>query len=135
MSMGLASRVHDAGDMTGFLISEVYNRLPRPIRELIRKEPWTTYAELAASVLALNTGDLKEAAADFARDEETAQLAREPASPTKVICKALAAMHIQPPPAVPYNAVPQMVMPNVFSNSGRQGNLFGAARGAQLVPF
>ena len=28
-----------------------------------------------------------------------------------------------------------MTIPNVFSNSGGQGNLFGAARGAQLVPF
>ena len=133
--MGLASRVHDAGDTTGFLISEVYNRLPRPIRELIHKEPWMTYAELAASVLALDTGDLKEAAADFAHNKETTQLAREPAFPTKVIHEALATMHIRPPPAVLYNAVPQMAMPNVFSNSGGQGNLFGAARGAQLMLF
>jgi len=69
---GLATRVRDAKDAGGFLISEIFNGLPRPVRDLIRKEPRTTYAELATAVLALDTGDLKEAAAYFARDEETA---------------------------------------------------------------
>ena len=133
---GLASRVHDAEDSTGFLISEVYNRLPRPVQELIRKEPRATYAELATAVLALDTGDLKEAATDFARDEETARLAREPASPTKAIREAFAATRIQAPPAAPYNTAPQPTVPNnVFSNSGGQGNLFGATRGAPIFPF
>jgi hypothetical protein len=40
---GLASRVRDAGDTSAFLITDVYNGLPRPVRELIRKEPRTTY--------------------------------------------------------------------------------------------
>ena len=69
---GLASRVRDAGDTSAFLITDIYNALPRPVRELIRKGPRATYEELAAAVLALETGELKEAAADFARDEETA---------------------------------------------------------------
>ena len=68
---GLASRVCDARDMTGFLISEVYNRLPRPVCELIHKEPRTTYAELTTTVLAIDT-DLTEAAMDLIHDEETA---------------------------------------------------------------
>jgi hypothetical protein len=36
---GLASRVRDAEDSTGFLLGDTYNALPRPVRELIRKEP------------------------------------------------------------------------------------------------
>ena len=68
---GLATRVRDAEDAGGFLISKIFNGLPRPVQDLIRKEPRTTYAELATAVLTLNTGDLKEAATDFARDEDT----------------------------------------------------------------
>ena len=55
------------------------------------------YSELTAAVLALDTSDLKDAAATFAHDEETARLAREPASPTKVLRDALAATHLQTP--------------------------------------
>jgi hypothetical protein len=62
---GLALRVRDAGDTSAFLITDIYNALPRPVRELIRKEPRATYTELAAAVLALETSKLKEAAADF----------------------------------------------------------------------
>jgi len=69
---GLASRVRDAEDSTGFLLGDVYNALPRPIRELIRKEPCSTYNELTTAVLALDTSDLKDAVVNFTRDEETA---------------------------------------------------------------
>jgi len=67
---GLASRVHDAGDTSAFLITDICNALPRPVRELIQNELRATYGELVAAVLVLETGELKEAAADFARDEE-----------------------------------------------------------------
>ena len=62
---GLALRVRDAGDTSAFLITDIYNALPQPVRELIRKEPRATYTKLAAAVLALETSELKEAAADF----------------------------------------------------------------------
>jgi hypothetical protein len=137
---GLASRVRDAEDTSAFLITDVYNALPRPVRELIRKEPRATYAELATAVLALETGELKEAAADFARDEETARLAREPASPTKAIRDALVTTHLQTPqpqyrtPAPNgYNTVTQPPTPlNPFAGTGGRGNLFGAARGNSI---
>jgi len=82
---GLASRVRDAEDTTGFLLNDVYKALPRPVRDLIRTEPRASYNELSTAVLALDTGDLKDAAAVYTRDEETARLAREPASPTKAL--------------------------------------------------
>ena len=116
---GLSSRVRDAEDATGFLIGEVYNALPRPVRELIRTKPRTTYAELSAAVLALDTSDLKEAAAEYSRNEETAQLAREPASPTKALREALMSTHLQPPQQRyaapnPYN----VEQPNPFQGTG-----------------
>ena len=134
---GLASRVCNAKDMTGFLISEVYNRLPKPVCELIHKELKTTYAELATAVIAIDTGNLTEAAMDFICGEETAQLTCKPASPTKAIHEAFAATHIQahPPPA-PYTVMPQETTPNnPFGNMGGQGNMFGASRGMQIFPF
>ena len=74
---------------------------------------------------------------DFARDEETACLAHEPASPTKAICKAFAVTRIQTPPLlVPYNLMSQTaVLTNPFGNMGGQGNMFGASRGAPIAPF
>ena len=62
---GLAFRVRDAEDMTGFLLSEAYNTLPKPVCDLIRKEPRTTYTELTMAVLALDNIDLKDAAVDY----------------------------------------------------------------------
>jgi hypothetical protein len=134
---GLASRVRDAGDTSAFLITDVYNGLPRPVRELIRKEPRTTYTELAAAVLTLETSELKEVAADFARDEETARLAREPASPTKAIRDTLATTHLrssqpqyQPPTLSGYAATTQTpAVHNPFAGGGGRGNLFGPPRG------
>ena len=32
---GLASRVRDASDTSAFLLTDVYNTLPKPVRELI----------------------------------------------------------------------------------------------------
>jgi hypothetical protein len=34
---GLTSRVCDAGDTSAFLITDIYNVLPRPVQELIQK--------------------------------------------------------------------------------------------------
>ena len=139
---GLTSRARDAEDTTGFLIGEVYNALPRPIRELIRKERRSTYPELVAAVFTIDTNDLKEAAADFACDEEMARLARQPASPTKAIREALNMTHLQtpqrqyqtPPPAT-YNArIQAAVPPNPFTGPGGRGNLFGPPRGSPF-PF
>src|SRR5882762_2043175 len=127
---GLASRVRDAEDSTGFLLGDVYNALPKPVRDLIRKEPRASYQELTTAVLALDTSDLKDAAVNFTRDEETARLAREPASPTKVLREALTATHLQAPQ---YRA-PPLPTQNLFQASGGQGNLFGTARGNTL-PF
>src|SRR5882762_10123774 len=137
LATGLASRVRDAGDTSVFLITDIYNALPRPVRELIRKEPRATYAELAAAILALETGELKEAAADFACDEETVRLTRGPASPTKAIHDALITTHLQTPQSqyrapVPggYSVATQMPTPlNPFTGAGGRGNLFGAAHG------
>ena len=129
---GLASKVRDAEDSTGFLLGDVYNALPRPVRDLVRKEPRSTYGELTAAVLALDTSDLKDAATTFARDKETARLAREPASPTKVLRDALTATHLQTP-YQQYRA-PPIPTQNPFQAPGGQGNLFGAARG-NILPF
>jgi hypothetical protein len=129
---GLASRVRDAEDTTGFLLSDVHKALPRPVRDLIRTEPRKTYDELAAAVLALDTSDLKDAAAAYTRDEETARLAREPTSPTKVLREALSSTHIQPPRTASHPLYP--TTQNPFLTAGGQGNLFGTARGTTL-PF
>ena len=94
---GLASKVHDTEDTTGFLIGEVYNTLPHLVRELIHTRPRTTYNELSATMLALDTSDLKEATADYSCDEKTGWLMHVPASPTKAICEALVNMHLQTP--------------------------------------
>jgi len=139
---GLSTRVRDAEDSTGFLISEVYGNLPRPVRELIRTKPRTTYQELSSAVLALDTSDLKDAAVEHNRNEETARLAREPASPTKAIREALASTHMQIPqrqyiPTAPpfHNTEPQRQTPlNPFREGGGRGSLFGPARGA-AAPF
>jgi len=58
------------------------------------------------AVLALKTGELKEAAADFAHDKETARLTGEPASSTKAIRNALVTMHIQTPQSQYHFPVP-----------------------------
>ena len=129
---GLASRVRNAEDTTGFLLSDVHKALPRPVRDLICTEPRKSYDELAAAVLALDTTDLKDAAAAYARDEETARLAREPASPTKVLRDTLTATHLQTPHQQ-YRA-PPMPTQNPFQTPGGQGNLFGAGRGS-ILPF
>ena len=132
---GLASRVRDAEDTTGFLLSEVYNALPKPVRDLIRKEPRTTYTELTTAVLALDNVDLKDAAADYTCNEETARLAREPASPTKAIREALAGTHFHPQPQ--YRTPPPNIAhsSNPFGTIGRRGNLFGPPRNTPLAPF
>jgi hypothetical protein len=141
---GLGSRVRDAEDQTGFLIGEVYNALPRPVRELIRSKPRTTYEELSAAVLALDTSDLKEAAADYSRNEETARLAREPPSPTKAIREALTSTHLrdiphQYNPSAPatYNLAPRgPAQMNPFQGAGGRGSLnFSLARGTNITPF
>jgi hypothetical protein len=135
---GLASRVRDAEDRSAFLLSEVFDALPEPVRDLVRKEPRTTYDELATAVRSLDTKDLKDAAAKYNRDEETARLARLQASPTKVLRDALSATHIQTPQQY-QNPQPNIyVAPtqaNPFTNGGGRGNLFTAGRGTTLSPF
>ena len=139
---GLSTRVCDAEDSMGFLISEVDGNLPRPVHKLIRTKPRTTYQELSSAILALDTSDLKDAAVEHNRNEETARLAREPASPTKAIREALSSTHVQMPqwqyvPTTPpfYNAEPQrQAPPNPFREGGGRGSLFEPAHGA-VAPF
>ena len=138
---GLASRARDAEDTIGLLLTDVYNSLPRPVRELTRSKARSTYDELATAVLNLDVNDLKEAAADFSRDEETARPAREPASPTKAIREALATTRLQnqapyPVPTPQYNVMPNVTIPsNTFGRTGGRGNLFGPLRGAQTTQY
>ena len=47
---GLASRVCDVENKLAFLRCEVFDALPEPIRDLVRKEPRTTYDELATAI-------------------------------------------------------------------------------------
>ena len=129
---GLASRVRDAEDTTGFLLNDVYKALPRPVRDLIRTEPRGSYNELSTAVLALDTGDLKDAAAVYTRDKETARLAREPASPTKALRETFVSTHIQPPRVVSQPSYP--TAQNPFVAAGGQGNLFNTTRGG-ISPF
>jgi hypothetical protein len=82
---GLASRVHDAEDATRFLLSDIYKTLPCPVCNLICTEPRKTYDELSAAILTLDTSNLKDRAAAYARDEETACLAHEPVLPTNAL--------------------------------------------------
>ena len=141
---GLAAKVRDAEDSTGFLVSDIYNGLPKPIQSLIRKERRATYEELTASIITIDTSKLKEMVTDFTCNEETARLAREaPASPTKAIREALTTTHLQTPqicyntqtPA-PYVANPHTpVQANPFIGQGGRGNLFGPIHGAGMLPF
>ena len=129
--------------MTGFLPSEVYNNLLRPVQELICKEPRATYEALITTILALDTSDLKETAADFARDQETARLARQPPSPIKAIREALqtTCIHTTQPqysdmPPNLYNAVSrETILPNPLPRATGQGNLFNPACGTPVFPF
>jgi hypothetical protein len=133
---GLASRARDAEDTICLLLTDIYNALPRPVRELTRGKARSTYEELATAVLNLDVNDLKEAAADFNRDEETARLAREPPSPTKAIREALATTHLQSraPYITPQYNVHENSASNTFSRTGGRGNLFGPHRGIP-TPF
>ena len=136
---GLASRVRDAEDKSAFLLSEVFDALPEPVRDLVRKEPRSSYNELATAVRSLDTKDLKDAAARYVRNEETARLARLQTSPTKVLRDTFSTTHIQTPqkqypdpqPAT-YVAPSQL---NPFTTEGGRGNLFVTGRGAGLLPF
>jgi len=136
---GLASRVRDAEDKSAFLLSEVFDALPEPVRDLVRKEPRTSYDELATAVRSLDTKDLKDAAARYARNEETARLARLQTSPTKVLRDAFSTVQIQTPrkqypdPQSTTYAAPSQA--NLFATGGGQGNLFATGRGAGLLPF
>jgi hypothetical protein len=136
---GLASQVRDAEDKSAFLLSEVFDALPEPVRDLIRKEPRTTYDELATTVRSLDTKDLKDAAVKYTRDEETAQLAHLQNSPTKVLRDALSTTHIQAPQKQYLDLQPATYIassqPNPFANEGGHGNLFVTGRGTGLLPF
>ena len=71
---GLASWARDAEDMGGFALGEVFNTLPRLVKDLICCEPQSTYKELAGAVLALDIADLHDSVQVYVRDEETARL-------------------------------------------------------------
>jgi hypothetical protein len=135
---GLASRVHDAEDKSAFLLSEVFDALPEPVCDLIRKEPRTTYNELATTVRSLDTKDLKDAAARCTRNEETVRLACLQNSPTKVLRDAISTTHIQAPQKQCLDPQPAAYIassqPNPFTNEGGCGNLFVTGRGAGLLP-
>ena len=140
---GLAARARDAGDTGGFALGEIFNALPRPVKELIRREPRSTYKELADAVLALDIGDLRDSALNFIRDEETARLARAPPSPTKALRDTLSTIHIQnpqhtyqrtssaPPPTQPFTQTPL----NPFTNVGGRGNLFPTIPQREAAPY
>jgi hypothetical protein len=135
---GLASRVRDAEDKSAFLLTEVYDALPEPVRDLVRREPRVNYEELATAVCSLDTKDLKDAAVRYARDEETARLAHLQSSPTKALHDALSTTHLQTPqkqyPITHPNTYINAPRPNPFATEGGRGNLFVAGRGTSL-PF
>ena len=127
----LAAHVRDAGDTGGFALGEVFNALPQPIKNLIRKELCTTYKELAEAVLTINIGDLRDSAQDYLHDEETARLTRAPPSPTKVVHIRLTTTHIQTPQHTYQQPgpTPTIIQPaplpmNVFTSARGRGNLF-----------
>lgn len=134
---GLAAKVREAEDSTGLLLADVFDGLPLPIRDMIRREPRKMYTELAAAVLALDTADLKEAAARDADDRELRHQVREPTFPTKVLRQALENTHLRAP--LPYVVAPppnhQSVLQNPFaSRGGGRGNLFGPTRELNFLP-
>ncbi|KIM86069.1 hypothetical protein PILCRDRAFT_5137 [Piloderma croceum F 1598] len=103
-----------------------------PVRDLIRTEPRRTYDKLSAAVLVLDTSNLKDRAAAYACDEETAHLACEPASPTKALRETFSSTHIQPPCIINQTSYP--TAQNPFQTTGGQGNLFNTAR-CSIHPF
>jgi hypothetical protein len=117
----------------------VFDALPEPVRDLVRKEPRASYDELATAVRSLDTKDLKDAATKYARDEETARLARLQASPTKALRDTFSATHIQTPqkqyPAPQPAVYTTPSQPNLFTTEGGRGNPFVTGRGAGLSPF
>ena len=77
---GLTVCARDMEDKGGFALSEVYDALPCPVRELIRCEPHSTYKELTDAVLTLDISNLHDGALNYIHNEETARLARAPPS-------------------------------------------------------
>lgn len=140
---GLMARVRAAKDDDGFLLDDVYSNLPRPVRDLIRSAPKKTYEELVTAVLALDTSDLREVAADYSLDAENTKLLRQaPPSPTKALRDALSSTHLQTPqrplrtpsPAL-HNVFPYQNVPvNPFQGQGGRGNLFAAPPRPPLFP-
>jgi hypothetical protein len=108
---------------------------------LIHKKKRATYGELTASVIVIDTSELKEMVADFPHNEEMAHLVHEtPTSPTKAICEALTTTHLQihynvQPlvPSIASSQTPVQVYP--FLGQGGHGNLFGPICSASLLPF
>ena len=76
------------------MLSEVFNALPHPVKDLNRCEKWSTYKELANMVLTIDIGDLHNSTADHRHDKETARLARASPSLTKVVHDMLSTTHI-----------------------------------------
>ena len=127
--------------MGGFALGEVFNALPRLVKDLIRREPRSMYKELADTVLALNMGDLRDSVQVYIHDEETARLARAPPSPTKVIREMLSItsiqnpQHIYQPPVVQPTPAQTTIRPtmNPFGSVGSRGNLFTQPQ--QMIPY
>ena len=110
------------------------DRLPMPIRDLIRHQPQTMYREFATAVRVVDAVELKDGVLKYTKDEETARLVRvnaANASPTRAIRESLANTHLSTdhtqrsyPPQQPRTA-----FTDPFANGGGRGTLFGPGRG------
>ena len=140
---GLTAHVREAGDTGGFALGEVFNALPKPVKDLIRCEKRSTYKELADAVLAIDMGDIGDSTANHRRDEETARLTRAQPSPTKVVHDMPSTTHIQSPqhtyqPATSATTIawPMLHSPtNLFTGTGSKGNLFRTTSQHCIQPY
>jgi hypothetical protein len=116
-----------------------FDALPEPIHDLVCKEPRMSYDELATTVHSLDTKDLKDATTRYTCNEETTWLACLQSSPTKALCNAFSATHLQTPqkqyPAPQLAAYTAPSQLKLFATKGGHGNLFITGWSAGLLPF
>ena len=132
---GLTAHIREAGDTGGFTLGEVFNALPKPVKD--------TYKELADTVLVINIGDLCDSTADHRCDKEMVRLRRALPSPTKVVCDMLSTTHIQSPqrtyqPAASATTIVQPMLhspTNPFTGTGGKGNLFRTTSQHSIQPY